>query len=95
MTTDTSDQTGPAPSVAPTDGPLLLEELQLAFRNRGMPLEALRYDLTPGGLHYLVIHFDIPEVDPATWRLTVGGRVRRSRRSDSRRHQARPSQTVA
>ena len=25
-----------------------------------MPLEALRYDVTPAGLHYLLIHFDIP-----------------------------------
>jgi sulfane dehydrogenase subunit SoxC len=28
------------------------EELQLAARNHGMPLEALRYDVTPAGLHY-------------------------------------------
>ena len=54
----------------PTDGPLTYEELQLATRNRGMPLEALRYDLTPTGLHYLLIHFDIPAVDPRSWRLT-------------------------
>ena len=25
------------------------EEIQLALRNRGMPLEGLRYDITPGG----------------------------------------------
>ena len=60
----------------PTDGPLTLEELQLAARNRGMPLEALRYDITPSGLHYLLIHFDIPMLDPAHWRLTVSGTVR-------------------
>lgn len=60
----------------PTDGPLTFEELQLAGRNRGTPLEALRYDLTPTGLHYLLIHFDIPAIDPAAWRLLVGGRVR-------------------
>jgi DMSO/TMAO reductase YedYZ molybdopterin-dependent catalytic subunit len=52
-----------------------IEELQLATRNHGMPLEALRYDLTPVGLHYLLIHYDIPAVDPATWKLTVGGHV--------------------
>jgi sulfane dehydrogenase subunit SoxC len=52
-----------------------LEELQLATRNHGMPLEALRYDVTPVGLHYLLIHYDIPAVDPNTWALTVGGRV--------------------
>jgi sulfane dehydrogenase subunit SoxC len=50
-----------------------LEELQLAARNHGMPLEALRYPVTPVGLHYLLIHFDVPEVDPGDWRLTVRG----------------------
>ena len=47
-------------------------ELQLAARNHGMPLEALRYTLTPAGLHYLLIHFDIPAVDPATFELMLG-----------------------
>jgi DMSO/TMAO reductase YedYZ molybdopterin-dependent catalytic subunit len=61
----------------PTDGPLTFEELQLAFRNRGMPLEALRYEVTPVGLHYLLTHFDIPDVDARTWTLRIGGRVRR------------------
>ncbi|HEY6835052.1 MAG TPA: sulfite oxidase [Gaiellaceae bacterium] len=50
-----------------------LEELQLAARNHGMPLEALRYPVTPVGLHYLLIHFDVPDVDPADWSLTVRG----------------------
>ena len=64
-----------SPALEPTDGPLSFEELQLAARNRGMPLEALRYDVTPTGLHYLLVHFDIPPVDAATWRLRVGGSV--------------------
>jgi DMSO/TMAO reductase YedYZ molybdopterin-dependent catalytic subunit len=59
----------------PTYGPLTFEELQLAGRNRGMPLEALRYDLTPTGLHYLLIHFDIPQIDESGWRLRIGGAV--------------------
>ena len=50
-----------------------LEELQLAARNHGMPLEALRYPVTPVGLHYLLIHYDVPAVEPDAWRLTVGG----------------------
>jgi sulfane dehydrogenase subunit SoxC len=53
-----------------------LEELQLAARNHGMPLEALRWTITPIGLHYLLTHYDIPAIDPASWRLSVGGRVR-------------------
>jgi DMSO/TMAO reductase YedYZ molybdopterin-dependent catalytic subunit len=51
------------------------DELGLAARNHGIPLEALRYDLTPPGLHYLLIHYDIPVLDPASWRLRVGGLV--------------------
>jgi DMSO/TMAO reductase YedYZ molybdopterin-dependent catalytic subunit len=54
-----------------------LEELQLAARNHGMPLEALRFDVTPVGLHYLLTHYDIPVVDPAEWRLAVDGAVSR------------------
>jgi DMSO/TMAO reductase YedYZ molybdopterin-dependent catalytic subunit len=53
------------------------EELRLAARNHGLPLEALRYDLTPAGLHYLLIHYDIPAVDPDAFRLEVGGAVER------------------
>jgi DMSO/TMAO reductase YedYZ molybdopterin-dependent catalytic subunit len=54
-----------------------VEELQLAARNHGMPLEALRWDITPVGLHYLLIHYDIPVIDPESWRLEVGGHVER------------------
>jgi DMSO/TMAO reductase YedYZ molybdopterin-dependent catalytic subunit len=54
-----------------------LDELQLAARNHGMPLEALRWDVTPVGLHYLLIHYDIPAVDADAWRLELGGRVDR------------------
>src|SRR4051795_3142258 len=50
-------------------------ELRLAARNHALPLEALRYDITPAGLHYLLIHFDIPPVDAAVFRLEVGGAV--------------------
>jgi sulfane dehydrogenase subunit SoxC len=56
---------------------ITLDELQLAARNHGLPLEALRHPITPVGLHYLLIHFDIPHVDEQTWRLDVGGRVER------------------
>ena len=54
------------------------EELRLAARNHGLPLEALRHDLTPAGLHYLLIHYDIPAVDPGAFRLEVGGAVERA-----------------
>jgi DMSO/TMAO reductase YedYZ molybdopterin-dependent catalytic subunit len=53
------------------------DELRLAARNHGLPLEALRHDITPAGLHYLLIHYDIPALDPATYRLEVTGAVER------------------
>lgn len=55
------------------------EELQLAARNSGMPLEALRWPITPPGLHYLLIHYDIPVVDVGAWRLDLGGSLARPR----------------
>jgi DMSO/TMAO reductase YedYZ molybdopterin-dependent catalytic subunit len=54
------------------------EEVGLALRNPGMPLEALRRPVTPIGMHYVLIHFDVPDVDPATFELAVDGRVRRT-----------------
>ena len=56
-------------------GQISLHELQLATRNHGMPLEMLRHPLTPVGLHYLLIHYDIPHVDPGEWCLQIGGKV--------------------
>jgi sulfane dehydrogenase subunit SoxC len=60
-----------------SDAIISREELQLAARNHGIPLEALRWDVTPVGLHYLLIHFDIPVVDPGSWRLELDGLVER------------------
>jgi DMSO/TMAO reductase YedYZ molybdopterin-dependent catalytic subunit len=69
-------------------------ELALAARNHGMPLEALRYDVTPLGLHYLLIHYDIPAIDPATWRLAVGGLVQRPFEFDLAALRGLPARTV-
>ncbi len=66
-----------AHSGEPTDGPLTFDELELAFRNRGMPLEAMAHDTTPVGLHYLVIHWDIPVADAGAWQVAVEGAVGR------------------
>lgn len=78
----------------PSEGPLTFEELQLATRNRGLPLEALRYDLTPPGLHYLLVHFDIPLVAADGWRLRVGGNVRRPLELSLDELRARPRRTL-
>src|SRR4051794_37664559 len=66
----------PPPGTSADPG-ITAAELRLATRNHGMPLEALRYDRTPVGLHYLLVHYDIPDVDPQAWRLEVGGLVER------------------
>ncbi|SCL30221.1 sulfoxide reductase catalytic subunit YedY [Micromonospora nigra] len=67
----------PAARVAGPQEAIGPEELQLAARNHGIPLEALRYDVTPAGLHYLLIHYDIPDVDAAAHTLAVTGAVHR------------------
>jgi len=61
----------------PIVGRYTLEEVALAARNSGMPLEALRHDVTPAGLHYSLIHFDIPHVQAGSWRLVVSGLLER------------------
>jgi DMSO/TMAO reductase YedYZ molybdopterin-dependent catalytic subunit len=91
---DLDSEAWPGPARPPTDGPLTFEELQLAGRNRGMPLEALRYDITPTGLHYLLVHFDIPAVDPAAWRLRLDGLVERSLELDLPGLHALPRRTL-
>lgn len=78
MTADAARRTptGGARIAEPGEG-IGLDELALATRNHGMPLEALRYDVTPPGLHYVLTHFDIPAADPSSWQLEIGGAVDR------------------
>jgi DMSO/TMAO reductase YedYZ molybdopterin-dependent catalytic subunit len=78
-----------------TDSGISLEELELAARNHGMPLEALCYPITPIGLHYLLAHYDIPLVDPGSWRLTVGGLVDRELSLTLAQVRARPDTEIA
>lgn len=75
MNSQIADVSVPARLAEPDEG-IGLDELGLAARNHGLPLEALRYDLTPDGLHYILVHYDIPLADADEWSLTVGGRVR-------------------
>ncbi len=69
------------------------EELRLAARNHALPLEALRYDVTPAGLHYLLIHFDIPYLDEAGHTLRLDGQVHRPLTFSLEQLRSRPSQT--
>ncbi|TLM84056.1 sulfite oxidase [Pseudarthrobacter sp. NamE2] len=43
-----------------------------------MPLEALRRDITPPGLHYVLTHFDIPDIEVSSWHLRINGAVERA-----------------
>jgi len=65
----------PSAPVFGQPGQVTLDELRLAARNHGMPLEALAYPVTPTGLHYLLTHYDVPAVDATTWTLELGGAV--------------------
>lgn len=51
------------------DGVFAQNEVWLANRNSGNLLETLHHDTTPTGLHYLLIHFDVPDLDEATHQL--------------------------
>lgn len=58
-------------------------------------MEAMRHDLTPAGLHYLLIHFDIPAIDPGTWQLRLGGAALKHPRALSLEEiRSRPRQTI-
>jgi DMSO/TMAO reductase YedYZ molybdopterin-dependent catalytic subunit len=85
---------GDGSGLAQGDG-LYREELQLALRNRGMPLEALRYPITPTGLHYLLIHYDIPAVDAAEWRLKIAGQLTKPLELTLEEIKKRPRRTIA
>ncbi|KQX56266.1 MULTISPECIES: sulfite oxidase [unclassified Streptomyces] len=87
-----SDISAPARLAGPEEG-LSAQELGLAARNHGLPLEAMRYDVTPPGLHYVLVHYDIPDTNPDGWRLTVGGRVLRPLTLDMDALRARPAVT--
>jgi sulfane dehydrogenase subunit SoxC len=90
--TDTQG-TDPLPEGVSASPDVTLEELQLAQRNHGMHLEGLRYDVTPVGMHYLLIHFDVPETDEVSWSLSVGGLVREPLELSMPELRARPSVT--
>jgi DMSO/TMAO reductase YedYZ molybdopterin-dependent catalytic subunit len=78
---------------SPIVGRYTLEEVALAARNSGMPLESLRHDVTPVGLHYCLIHFDIPDLAVPAWRLRVDGLVDRDLSLSLTELQALPART--
>ncbi len=86
------DAEGGRPNI---EGDYLREEVRLANRNSGILLEALRHDVTPTGLHYLLNHFDVPYVPSAAdWTLSVTGRVKNPLRITLAEIQALPAKTL-
>lgn len=57
------------------DGRYEREEVQLAGRNHSTLLESLAYPITPTGMHYLLVHFDVPMTEAETWTLDISGLV--------------------
>src|SRR4029079_4579862 len=95
LTLDTRCTTGQRDGMAIADSSeITLEELQLSGRNHSIPLEALKHDITPIGLHYLLTHFDIPNVDVETWQLAVGGLVEKPLTLTLADVKARPARTM-
>jgi DMSO/TMAO reductase YedYZ molybdopterin-dependent catalytic subunit len=66
----------PTPDRPPPSADLVsYEETILAFRCHGAHLELIDKPITPLGSHYLLIHFDIPQLTDANYAITIGGRV--------------------
>lgn len=51
------------------------EETTLAFRCHGMQDEFLDRPITPLGAHFLLIHFDVPDLKGEDYSLAIGGHV--------------------
>lgn len=83
----------PGRLAAPDEG-LSFDELLLASRNHAMPMEAMRDDVTPVGMHYVLTHYDVPYPDPVTWRLEIGGEVQRELSLDLEALRSMPARTV-
>ena len=83
----------PARIASPREG-IGVDELALAGRNHAMPLEAMRYDVTPPGLHYVLVHYDIPVLSEAEWTLHVHGCVQNPIRLDLDTLKALPRHTA-
>src|SRR6478736_4498092 len=77
------------------EGHYMIEEVRLANRNYGLLLEALRHDVTPTGLHYLLNHFDVPYVADDRWQVEVAGCVARPATVSLDEIKALPSRTLA
>ena len=70
-------------------------EVELAFRCHGLPAEFLREPVTPLGAHFLLIHFDVPQLSAENYAVALGGHVRHPRWVPLREMQQRRALTQA
>lgn len=70
------------------------QEIVLGLRNHGHHPEGCKWDITPLGMHYLLIHFDIPKIDADTYSLKIGGAVEKELTLSLEDIKSRPSQTI-
>ena len=70
--------------------------MEVAGKSRchGMHLEGTTYPITPIGMHYLLIHHDIPEIDESTYQVTVAGLVKNKLTLDMNYFRGRPKVTI-
>src|SRR3954468_7310616 len=72
------DPTLPTPDRPPPSSKLFShEETRLAFRNHGMHLEFLDRPITPVASHFQLIHFDVPQLAPQGYSVSLTGKVRK------------------
>ncbi|MBK5307020.1 MAG: sulfite oxidase [Frankiaceae bacterium] len=93
MTTATNLPSAPSRLADPGEG-ISADELALAGRNHALLLEAMRHDVTPAGLHYVLVHYDVPDVDATTWTLSVDGKVATPLSMDLERLRAYPPVSI-
>ena len=69
-------------------------EVTLKSRCHGHQLEGMAYPITPVGMHYLLIHYDIPHIDESTYRVNVRGLVDNPLSLDMQNIRSRPKVTM-
>src|SRR5262245_39205829 len=92
-TTPLDEWVSPPARIPDVEQAVSIDELRLAARNHGIPLEMLCHDVSPAGLHYVLVHYDIPTVDPGSYRLRVDGAVARPLELDLDELRRRPQLT--
>ncbi len=69
-------------------------EVEGKSRCHGMHLEGMTYPITPIGMHYLLIHYDVPAIDDSKYKVKVGGLVKNKLILDMDNIRSRPKVTI-